>query len=284
MTSIDDDLMIMTASTNDMKWILSMSQNEKWNPGIKDGLAFQLADPTGFFIAVLNGHRIGCVAAVRYPNSAHIGYFAVVKSHRGKGYGMQLFEHAMNHLNGYNICLDAVSLQIENYKRFGFRYAHGTRRCVGTIKGKATNCKNIHQAKDIPFDRLLQYDTRHVPSQRKNFLISWISVGTDQSLVYLDDDNSIKGFASIRQGVDANRVGPVFAETVDIAESLLYALCGQSTHTKVDFDIPQSNTEGLRLAERLQLHPFAHNARMYTGDIPDLPLSNIFAFTCAELG
>ncbi|EDV21522.1 uncharacterized protein TRIADDRAFT_60069 [Trichoplax adhaerens] len=282
----NSDFQIVTASAEDVNWMSTMSEREKWNPGLKDAIAFQLVDPNGFFIGLLNGKPVCCIAAVKYPNTTcgYIGRYIVEENHRGKGYGLRIFKHAMEHLTGCCIGLDAVPSQQKNYKKFGFQYATAVKRYIGVIQRKAQICKNIRRAKDISMDKLIEYDARHFPCQRTHFLASWIHVGTDQCLVYIEDDGTIKGLGGIRLGVDGYRVGPLFAETPEIAENLLYALCPSESDTKVDFDIPEPNSDGILLAERLNLQYFGESGRMYTGVIPKLPLSNIFAFASAELG
>ncbi|EDV21523.1 uncharacterized protein TRIADDRAFT_60070 [Trichoplax adhaerens] len=282
----NSDFRIVTASAKDMNWISTMTKLQKWNPGLKDAVAFHLVDPNGFFIGLLNDKPMCCISAVKYPNTTYgyIGCYIVEENYRGKGYGLRIFKHAMDYLTGCYIGLDAVISQQKNYEKSGFQFAHAVRRYIGIIQRKSQICKNIRYAKDISMDKIVEYDARHSFCQRTHFLASWIHVGTDQCLVYIEDDGTIRGLGGIRLAVDGYRVGPLFAETPEIAENLLYALCPSESDTKVDFDVPEPNSDGICLAERLNLQHIEESRRMYTGARTKLPLPNIFAFACTELG
>ena len=120
-----DDYKIVTASADDVRWIIEMADSQAWNPGCNDAVTFQQADPTGFFIGLLNGQRISCISAIKYENFAFIGYYIVAKEHRGKGYGLKIFQHAMNYVKDYdNVGLDGVVEQLSNYTKSGFNINH----------------------------------------------------------------------------------------------------------------------------------------------------------------
>lgn len=280
----DSDYKIVVASADQVKWIIKMADGLSWNPGCDDAVTFQQADPTGFFIGLLNGQPISCISGVKYRNFAFVGYYIVAEEHRGKGYGLKIFQHCMNYLKDYdNVGLDAVVEQQANYKKSGFNFAHKNMRYVGVIPKSETTCDNIVEAKSVSFAKLMEYDQRHYPGGRKYFMSSFLN-GTIRSLVYLDADKNIQGFSTIRKSVDGYRIGPLFAEKFEYADALIRALVDSIGGCKVYVDIPIPNSNAIKLVEKYNLEPIFETARMFTGQTTGIDLNTVFALTCLELG
>jgi len=49
-------------------------------------------------------------------------------------------------------------------------------------------------------------------------------------------------------------------------------------------DAPQTNSHALSLAKDLGMNPVFHASRMYLGEIPKLPIEEIYGITSFELG
>lgn len=85
------------------------------------------------FLATISGNAIGTARIVMRRRSAKIGRMAVLKSHRRKGVGKRLLEHAVSRarrLGARKIYLHAQSAVIEFYEQGGFR-------CVGPVFDEA---------------------------------------------------------------------------------------------------------------------------------------------------
>ena len=62
--------------------------------------------------------------AVSYGESyGFIGFYMVKRTYRNQGFGIPLWNKAMEHLSGRNIGLDGVLAQQDNYKKSGFQLA-----------------------------------------------------------------------------------------------------------------------------------------------------------------
>ena len=80
-------------------------------------------------------------------------------------------------------------------------------------------------------------------------------------------------------------MGPLFADTPDIARSLLAAMLSTTTDGAAFYlDVPEPNELGVDLAESLGMTVVFETARMYTGSTPDLPVHKVFGVTTFELG
>lgn len=277
------------AKKDDMKFIMSLAENEGWNPGLNDGACFFSADSQGFFIGEVDGTPIGCISAIKYNGFGFIGLYIIEKTHRGKGYGLALWNRATSYLQGCNVGLDGVVDQQDNYKMSGFRLAYRNIRFEGARVGEGdpkfdigTN-HHILNAQRLPFDQLLEYDKRHFPAARRSFLQSWLSMSKANSLAYVEK-GQIKGLGTIRQCSNGYKIGPLYAETPEIAEQLFCHLAKYAQGDFIYLDVSEENSCGIQLAEKYQMKPIFETARMYTGERPQLLDREVFGITTFELG
>lgn len=282
----DSDFKIAVASADQVEWIMKMADNEGWNPGCNDAVTYHQVDPTGFFVGLLNNQPVCCVSSVKYENYAFGGHYIVAKEHRGKGYGLKIFDYAMDYLKDCNrIGLDSVVNQQSNYEKSGYNLFHKNMRYVGVIPKLQVTCDNIFEAKSVSFAELLEYDKRHNPGCRKYFISSWLNLGTNSSVVYLDTDKNIQGFAAIRKCFDGYKIGPLFAEKFEYAEALIHTLVDTIGGCKVYIDIPVPNENAKKLVDKLNMKAVFETIRMYTGEkITGIDLNTIYGLTCLELG
>lgn len=95
----DDNYEIRTMNRSEIDLAVDLAADEGWNPGLYDADAFYAADPNGFFIGLLNDEPVGCISAVSYEKQfGFIGFYIIKPGLRGKGYGLKLWQHAVNYL------------------------------------------------------------------------------------------------------------------------------------------------------------------------------------------
>ncbi|EDV19944.1 hypothetical protein TrispH2_009722 [Trichoplax sp. H2] len=272
--SQDSNFEIVTATINQMKWIISMAKDEGWNPG-EDDFVFQLADPTGYFIGLLNGEPICCISATKYNIQAEMGYYVVKKEHRGLGYGRAIMQHSLKYLKGYNILIYALQHKIGTYETIGFKKHEAMIRYAGIIAKKEVISDNIYSARDIPLDKIVEYDARYFAEERKKFLSAWLMIGTANSFVYKIGDN-IRGLGAIRKAQDGYRIGPLYAETPDIAITLFHRLCQDYENCKITVECPASNADAKELVKKFKLDKVFQGSTMYSGELPKVNLNHIY--------
>jgi GNAT superfamily N-acetyltransferase len=165
---------IENASSEELECFIEMAKYEGWNPGLSDAKAFFDADPKGFFIGKLNGEKISCISAVKYGDFGFIGLYIVKEPFRGKGYGLEIWNKAIEYLGDINVALDGVPAQIENYKKSGFKLYHGSLRFAGHIPVGTNGFSNIISARELQLSEIIAYDRFHFPGRRDEFIKGWL--------------------------------------------------------------------------------------------------------------
>ena len=265
--------------------IMGWAAKEKWNPGLHDAFAFYATDPTGFFIGYLNDIPISCISAVSYSDEfGFIGFYIVKSQYRGKGYGIQIWNKALEYLKNRNIGLDGVLTQQENYKQSGFKLAHKNIRFKHKIVKNMTSQQNIISLDKVNFADLISYDSTLFPVNRKTFIKNWINLPESTGLAYIDD-KKIMGYGLIRKCEIGYKIGPLFSNNEDVAEKLYLNLTNSvKSNSLVYLDIPEVNTKALKLVKKYNMIPIFETARMYTREIPQIDLNMIYGITTFELG
>ncbi|WP_093176258.1 GNAT family N-acetyltransferase [Sinosporangium album] len=280
------ELTVGVASMQDVvRRLREWADEEGWNPGESDGQAFLAADPHGFLVGRLNGEAVASISAVRYgADFGFIGFYIVRPELRGQGYGLQVWKAGMAHLEGRNVALDGVVERQADYRKSGFRRAWNHVRYEGVPHGaEPVGDVALVDARAIPFDRLAAYDRRFFPTARDAFLASWVSL-SDRTALAAVRDGELQGFGVLRPAAGASRIGPLYAASEDVALSLMAALAGAVPGLPIAIDVPDANKASVALVERLGLQATFEAARMYTGPVPNVDLSGIYATTSLELG
>ena len=276
---------IAVGSAEDVQRMARWAADEGWNPGNTDIHAFFATDPGGFLMGRLDGEPVTCISVVKYGEAlGFLGFYIARPSVRGKGYGIRIWNAGMKRLAGRNVGLDGVVAQQANYKRSGFRLAWNNIRHEGpAFSAKPPAGVSLVDARSVPFDRLAAYDRRFFPEARDAFLASWISLAERASLVAVRDGR-LAGFAVMRACQSTSRVGPLFADSPDIAAALVSALAEKMGAAAVAIDTPDINKPAVALVEKAGLKPSFETARMYTGANPEIDYAGQMGVTSFELG
>ncbi len=270
---------------NEMDWAVERAAAEGWNPGLNDGGCFFDTDPGGFMIATVDGAPVGCISAVSYKKAfAFIGFYIVLPEYRGKGYGLSLWKAAMERLKGQNIGLDGVVEQQGNYQRSGFRLAYRNIRYEGISASSWEGGKELVPLDGVPKGLVEKYDLRCFPVPRKSFLARWLSMPQSRGAAFLEN-GVLSGYGVLRKCRQGYKIGPLFADDLDKAESIMLFLMSYAEEgAPVYLDVPEVNAQAVRMAEVHGMKKVFETARMYTGPGPEIELNKVFGVTTFELG
>lgn len=278
----DIDVVIRQMARSEVRIAADWAADEGWNPGINDAEVFCEADPQGFFVALENGQPVGCCSAVVYEREfAFFGLFIVRPDRRKRGIGLQLTQAAMEHVGECNCGLDGVVSMQSKYTDFGFRPAYRNIRHEGSCPGSRQ--EHVVPLEKLPFEELEAYDRRHFPAPRREFLRGWVSQPGSAALGYVRG-GKLAGYGVLRPCRVGYKIGPLFADSDEIADTLFQSLCVGSYGASVYLDTPEPNEAAVALAWRYGMRPCFETARMYTKAIPDLPIDHVFGVTTFELG
>lgn len=276
---------VSTASADEMTMMARWATEEGWNVAHTDPLAFHAADPAGFLIGRVDGEPLLSISVVKQgPEFGFLGFYIARPKVRGKGFGMKIWNAGMERLKGRNVALDGVVAQQANYRKSGFKLAWNNSRFEGPAGNAAPPAGvALVDARTVPFDRLAAYDRRFVVAERDAFLALWIGLPQRASLVALKG-GEIAGFAVMRACPASFKVGPLHAETPEIAAALVAGLAEKMSPPAVVIDVPDFNKPALDLVERMGWLQISSSARMYTGQVPALDRAGMYGITSLELG
>ena len=302
-------LTIRPLAAHDIPTVTAWARREGFAPGVGDVAIYRQTDRQGLWVGWLDREPVGCIAGVRYNSSyGFIGLFLVVPEHRGKGYGVALWRHALQHLADVPcIGLEAALDRVADYAGWGFVPASPTTRwlrpaAAGVAVPESTPpqpgplvaqppspapawCLLTGEA--IPEEAVQRFDAQREPSPRPHFLHEWLHhpAGTVHAL--LDREGTCHGFGRIRPCLlkegEGWRLGPVVADSLGAAQALVEGLL-QRHPGAVLIDGPGANPEAASLWKSLGCRPMSQTLRMYRGSVPKASLADVYGLACLELG
>lgn len=286
------DYVIRPLTAAEVQHTVDWAGREGWNPGVHDAECFRPMDPEGFLGGFLDGEMIASVSAVNYDNAfSFLGFYIVKPEFRHHGHGLEIAGHALAHCEGRNMGLDGVVEQQDNYRKSGFTFAYNNYRFAGTKLGilmalGAQSAAHISMLNGLS-DDLATYDRQLFPAPRAVFLRDWLRAPSHSSRVFAEN-GTIKGYVTLRPCQSGYKIGPLFADSPDIAQTLLASVLADipedhATH-EVFIDMPQPNAAAFAMADALGLEKVFETARMYSDHQPDIDLDRIFGVTTFELG
>ncbi|MCE9686639.1 GNAT family N-acetyltransferase [Shewanella sp. AS16] len=276
---------IRTMTREEVTLAIEWAAQEGWNPGLHDAACYYEADPDGFLMGLLDGEPIACISAIRYAGSfGFVGFYIVKPQYRGQGYGIQLWNAALDYLKGRNIGLDGVLAQQDNYMKSGFKLAYRNIRYEGLGGGSQPENPEIIPLDRLAFDALAAYERPFFPTERPEFIKAWINQPGCHALGIMRN-GTLSGYGVIRPCRKGYKIGPLFADSQELAESLFQALKAKvEASDAIYLDISELNPAAVELAERHKMQLVFETSRMYTRETPELPLDKIFGITSFEIG
>jgi len=285
MSSRKNNYTIRTMSRKEVDVAIAWASEEGWNPGLHDADCYCQADSNGFLVGLLDDESVATLSAIRYGESfGFVGFYIVKPGYRGHGYGIRIWEAGLDYLEGRNIGLDGVVAQQSNYRKSGFELAYRNVRYEGTGGGTPPVNPDIVNLATLPFEAVDAYDRPFFPANRTRFIKCWINQPGSNALGIVKDGR-LAAYGVVRTCRSGSKIGPLFADTTGLAESLFLALRSRVGPTDPLFlDVPEVNQEAVALAERHDMKVSFETARMYTRELPDIPMSRVFGVTSFEIG
>jgi hypothetical protein len=136
----------------------------------------------------------------------------------------------------------------------------------------------------VPFEKICMYNQRFFPSQRREFLHCWVNMPDSKAVAYVEG-SEISGYGVTWRCLEGYKIGPLFADRDEIAETLYLSLSSYAeSESPIYLDVPETNPAALALAARRGMIKVFETARIYTGDEPAIVVDGIYGVTTFELG
>jgi GNAT superfamily N-acetyltransferase len=278
-----DDLRIRAMAPEEIAVAADWAAAEGWNPGLADAACFATVDAEGFFIGELDGAPAATISCVNYDDRfAFLGFYIVRPDLRGRGYGLRIWNAAVEHARSRTIGLDGVVAQQDNYQKSGFRLAYPNVRYGGRVATAAAP-PGIVALADVPFAAVETDDATVFPAPRTAFLRTWIDTPGHVGRALVRDGRLV-AWGVIRPSRTGCKIGPLVADDRAAAEAVFAALAAAVGGGEIFLDVPSVNRDAVALAGDHGLSPVFETARMYTGAIRPLRPERMFGVTTFELG
>ncbi|KAF9149092.1 hypothetical protein BG015_009131 [Linnemannia schmuckeri] len=203
---------------------------------------------------------VSMISAIRFgDDQAWLGYYITEEQHRGKGYGLAIFNHALEHLGGpsrKSIGLNAVMSQVPNYQKSGFTQSSWTNeRRRGPASDIVEGVHDRELAKKIArgevdgvvllsdprvdWDQLHRMEKQYTGFDRPEFIKSWadyhangdpsahrigVAILSTTSTCPISKKPLLLGYTCARPAMVSYRIGPLYATDGEIARQLLVKL------------------------------------------------------------
>ncbi|MEZ5944089.1 MAG: GNAT family N-acetyltransferase [Planctomycetaceae bacterium] len=270
--------------------LVSWANDEGWNPGLNDAECFWQLDPEGF-LATSDGERfLGGGAIIRHSDDfGFMGLFIIDKAYRGQGLGTQLWfarhDKLLSRLkSGGTIGLDGVDAMVPFYQKGGFQpFTRHRRFQLNATPAGASRSAHVVPLDSVSIVAVADYDRCCFPARREEYLAKWLNQPGAVSLGYVRD-GSLQGFGVMRPCIVGWKIGPLFADSLDIADALFQALQLESAGGPIFLDAPDNNRAALELCQKHQMEEVFGCVRMYLGPPPELDHGRIFGVTTLEVG
>jgi GNAT superfamily N-acetyltransferase len=240
-----------------------------WNQTREDWERFLNLEPEGCFVAEWHGASVGTATTIIYGQElAWIGMVLVHPENRRRGIGRALLEQAIQYLRHRGVqCikLDATPLGKTVYEGMGFKDEWTLTRWVGrdlhTRPSPSASPIRPWQANDL--QHIERLDTAAFGLSRlrliKTLTSSWYG------LVFEPVPGHVAGYGLLRKGSQTYYLGPIAAETSEVALSLAAALIARYPGAAIYWDIPDENTDAVTWSQEQGFTSQRSLTRMYLG-------------------
>jgi GNAT superfamily N-acetyltransferase len=261
------------------------AQQEGWNPGLDDAHSFYQADQNGFFIGLVDKEPIAVGSAIVYDDTfAFCGLYIVKPEFRSHGYGLQLTEERLKYTGKRVTGIDGVLANVSKYERIGYVPSHKQIRYQWSGNATFLKSPSIVDLQGFPINQVEAFDGKYFQAPRSHFLKNWINQPPGHALGFIQNQQ-LAGYGVIRQCHQGYKIGPLFADTPEIAHALFEALCAKVNAGPVYLDVPEPNQHALSLVAHYQMTPVFEVIRMYRNGFPEINLSEgVYGITTFELG
>jgi GNAT superfamily N-acetyltransferase len=224
-----------------------------WNQTCEDWRRFLEASPSGCFVAEVDGKVCGTATTIVYQNRfAWVGMVLVDPEYRSRGFGTQLLEKAIRHLDERQIAtikLDATPQGKPIYEKLGFVREYELERWTLlriAADAKGGDCGPCESVSPKLLESVLWKD-QEIFGASRSFLLKSLHRHSPHLSITTSTNGELEGYAFGRRGSFADHLGPWVATNADAARRCLETFLTRSGRNAIIVDRLKANTtaEGL---------------------------------------
>jgi GNAT superfamily N-acetyltransferase len=280
-------LVIRVMTATDIPIGMRLKRQAGWNQTVADWKRFLDLEPTGCFVAELDGVPAGTVTTCIFDTVAWVSMVLVDETMRNRGIGTALVTKALAYLDSQRIRpvrLDATAMGEPLYRKLGFVTEYAVVRFDGVINGhlRADGDGGVQPGTKSDPEDLLRFD-REVTGTDRTKLLLRLFAEEPEALRVIRDGKRIAGFLTARPGSEAIQIGPCVADD-DSGPHLFLDAGARYAGSRAIIDIPADNRMAGEYAARLGLLPKRRLLRMCRGDSCPDRIHNLWAGAGLEKG
>lgn len=267
-----------------------LRQAVEWNQTLPDWRRMLALDPEGCFVAVDKDQVVGTATTTSFGTDlAWIGMVLVDPTRRNQGIGRLLLNQCLDYLQTKGVrCikLDATPAGQILYEKLGFQVEWPLARWMKMEAARSDitlPTRSAISATADDWNEILELDRRAFAIDR-SILLQRLREDSTQSVVYRRADRKLEGFGFLRDGVNADYIGPVVAQTEQAGTAITCHLL-RASNRPIYWDIPSPCTAAASWAAQLGFTHERPFLRMYLGknDAPGSP-SQLWAISDPATG
>ena len=224
-------------SAEDIPGGLRLSRASGWNQSEDDWRVFVDFPGGGGFLAERAGCVIGTVTFLRYDSFAWIAMMLVDPQERRAGIGTRLMDQALCALKDAKcVGLDATPAGELLYRRFGFwndSHLVRTKAMIESFRFEMP-VQRARRMNSADLSEVLRRD-RDVFGADRGQLLAWLFARAPQC-AWIMDGAGVRGYAFGRPGNRYCQLGPIVAEDVGTARTLVTHCCSQLEGKQIAID------------------------------------------------
>lgn len=275
-------IQISLMKDEDIDFAVSLTDYEDWGNVAADFRRVIRFEPEGCFIARIDNDRVGMITTTSIGDYAFMGSLIVKNGYRRRGIGEALMKHAISYLTDRRIAtieLDATFEGLPLYRKLGFRDKYLSFR----LKRPATG-GSVHgySSPEYASKEIIDFDRQLTGFDRERLLSRFLEE-FDES-VYISRSGRLNGFALVYPRSPGQcQVGPIVAETADIAAELIHAIVNDKGNHDLIIGLPEKAHPLTPTLLQLGFVHYPPSVRMYLGTRRDYE-SFIFGILSPEKG
>jgi ribosomal protein S18 acetylase RimI-like enzyme len=276
---------------SDIEFAYETTKIEGWNYAIKDIQRMFSYNPSGCFIAEVDGKLVGHVFSVNYGKLGWIGLLIVRAEYRGKSIATLLMKKAINHLLATGvetIRLEAVPAIAPMYRKLGFVDEYDSLRFLGiNRKIDSAASSNVTLLKNGMIKEVASFDAEYFGANRIKVLTS---LHRDNSKLCFASyaGSKIEGYIMCRKAEKGYRIGPWTCKTEkpQTAKELLVEFMKKAEENeKLYIGVPAVNKKAVEILRSFGFEQYSKSIRMRFGrKLEPECVSGVFAIGGPEKG